>query len=163
MSTSSLSATRTGTPRRDYKPAYLDSITIQEGSDPQVASRQILSGQGMVSGDFQLPAEILAQTSQNPAQKDQLILTPPTGRFRYIALNYRVTPFDDLNVRKAIAAAFDRTALRQAFGGPLTGDIPTHCIPAGAAGLRRGRRGDGTGRGFHGQARRATWRSRPST
>ena len=42
----------------DYKPAYLDSITIKEGNEPEVASQQILEGQGMVSGDFQLPAAI---------------------------------------------------------------------------------------------------------
>ena len=134
--------------KTDYKPAYLDSITIEEGVDPQVASRQILSGQGMVSGDFQLPAEILAQTSQNAAQKDQLVLTPPTGRFRYIALNNRVKPFDDPNVRKAIAAAFDRNALRQAFGGPLTGDIPTHWIPPGQPGFDQAGGAAGPGADF---------------
>jgi peptide/nickel transport system substrate-binding protein len=121
--------------KTDYKPAYLDSITIQEGVDPQVASRQILSGQGMASGDFQIPAETLAQTSRNAAQKAQLVLTPPTGRYRYISLNTRVKPFDNVNVRKAISAAFDRNALRQAFGGPLTGDIPTHWIPPGQPGF----------------------------
>jgi peptide/nickel transport system substrate-binding protein len=121
--------------KTDYKPAYLDSITIQEGVDAQVASRQILSGQSMVSGDFQVPAETLAQASKNPSQKAQLVLTPPTGRYRYISLNTRVKPFDNVNVRKAISAAFDRNALRQAFGGPLTGDIPTHWIPPGQPGF----------------------------
>jgi peptide/nickel transport system substrate-binding protein len=118
----------------DYKPAYLDSITIKEGNDAQVASRQILEGSKMVSGDFQLPGQILAQASQGD-QKDQLVLTPPTGRFRYIALNNKVKPFDDPNVRKAISAAFDRNALRKAFGGPLVGDIPTHWIPPGQPGF----------------------------
>jgi len=28
----------------DYKPAYLDSITIKQGTDPQVGSRQVLEG-----------------------------------------------------------------------------------------------------------------------
>jgi peptide/nickel transport system substrate-binding protein len=121
--------------KTDYKPAYLDSITITEGVDPQVGSRQILSGQGQVSGDFQLPAEILASASQNAAQKQQLVLTPPTGRYRYVALNTRVKPFDDVNVRKAILAVFDRESLRKAFGGPLTGDIPTHFIPPGQPGF----------------------------
>jgi peptide/nickel transport system substrate-binding protein len=134
--------------KTDYKPAYLDSITIQEGVDPQVASRQILSGQAQVSGDFQLPAEILAQTSKNPAQKAQLVLTPPTGRYRYIALNTRVKPFDNVNVRKAISAAFDRTALRQAFGGPLTGDIPTHWIPPGQPGFDEAGGAQGPGDDF---------------
>jgi peptide/nickel transport system substrate-binding protein len=118
----------------DYKPAYLDSITIKEGNDPQVASRQVLEGSAMVSGDFQLPAQILASTSRGD-QKDQLVLTPPTGRFRYIALKNTTKPFDDINVRKALSAAFDRNALRQAFGGPLVGDIPTHWIPPGQPGF----------------------------
>jgi peptide/nickel transport system substrate-binding protein len=119
----------------DYKPAYLDSITIKEGNDAQVASRQILEGNSMVSGDFQLPGQILASTSKGD-QKDQLKLTPPTGRFRYIALNNKVAPFDNINVRKALSAAFDRDALRKAFGGPLVGDIPTHWIPPGQPGFK---------------------------
>jgi peptide/nickel transport system substrate-binding protein len=118
----------------DYKPAYADSITIKEGNDAQVGSRQILEGDNMVSGDFQLPGSILSSVSKGD-QKDQLVITPPTGRFRYIALNNRVKPFDDPNVRKAIAAVMDRDAMRKAFGGPLVGDIPTHWIPPGQPGF----------------------------
>ena len=66
----------------DYKPAYVDSITIKEGNDAQVASRQILEGENMISGDFQLPGQILARASSD--NKDQLVPHPPTGRFRYI-------------------------------------------------------------------------------
>jgi peptide/nickel transport system substrate-binding protein len=131
----------------DYKPAYLDSIDIKEGNDAQVASRQILEGQAMVSGDFQLPGQILAQVSRGD-QKDQMVLTPPTGRFRYIALNNKVKPFDDINVRKALAAAFDRNALRKAFGGPLVGDIPTHWIPPGQPGFEEAGGDQGPGVDF---------------
>jgi peptide/nickel transport system substrate-binding protein len=118
----------------DYKPAYVDSITVTQGVEPEVGSRQALEGDSMVTGDFQLPASVLSRTSRSD-QKDQLVLTPPTGRYRYIALNTRVEPFDDADVRRAIVAAFDRNALRQAFGGPLTGDIPTHFIPPGQPGF----------------------------
>jgi peptide/nickel transport system substrate-binding protein len=38
-------------------------------------------------------------------------------------------------VRKALSAAFDRDAMRKAFGGPLVGDIPTHWIPPGQPGF----------------------------
>ncbi len=131
----------------DFKPAYLDSITIREGSEPPVASRQILEGEAMVSGDFQLPASIMASTSRGD-RKDQLVLTPPTGRYRYISLNTRVEPFDNPDVRRAIAAAFDREALRQAFGGPLTGDIPTHIIPPGQPGHEEAGGADGPGLDF---------------
>jgi peptide/nickel transport system substrate-binding protein len=118
----------------DYKPAYLDSITIEEGVDPEVGSRRIISGQGLVNGDFQLPPQIL-KTVSTGSNKDQLVISPPTGRFRYIALDSRKKPFDNINVRKAISAAFDRNALRKAFGGPLTGEIPTHYIPPGQPGF----------------------------
>jgi peptide/nickel transport system substrate-binding protein len=120
-------------PKTDYKPAYLDSITIKEGNDPDVASRQIVSGSHMVSGDWQLTPATLQRVSRT--NKDLLVLTPPTGRYRYIAFNTSKKPFDNVNVRRAITAAFDRTALRQAFGGEITGDIPTHYIPPGQPGF----------------------------
>ena len=132
--------------KTDYKPAYLDSITIKEGSDPDVAARQIVDGSKMVSGDFQLTASTLQRVSRK--NKDLLVITPPTGRYRYISLNTTKKPFDDLNVRKAIVAAFDRNALRQAFGGPLTGDIPTHFIPPGQPGFEEAGGADGPGYDF---------------
>ena len=131
----------------DYKPAYLDSITIKEGNDADVASRQILEGNASVSGDFQLPASILSSVSRGD-QKDQLELTPPTGRFRYIAYRTDREPFNDPNVRKALNAAFDRNALRQAFGGPITGDIPTHWIPPGQPGFDEAGGAEGPGVDF---------------
>jgi peptide/nickel transport system substrate-binding protein len=134
----------------DYKPAYLDSITIKEGNDPDVASRQILEGDSMVSGDFQLPAPILRSVSQGD-QKDLMELSPPTGRFRYIAVRTDRPPFDDVNVRKALNAGFDKEALRQAFGGPITGDIPTHYIPPGQPGFEEAGGEKGTGADFMAQ------------
>jgi peptide/nickel transport system substrate-binding protein len=131
----------------DYKPAYLDSITIKEGNDPDVASRQILEGNAQVSGDFQLPAPILSSVSRGD-QKDQMVLTPPTGRFRYVAVRTDRPPFDDVNVRKALNAAFDRNAMRQAFGGPITGDIPTHWIPPGQPGFEEAGGAEGPGVDF---------------
>jgi peptide/nickel transport system substrate-binding protein len=131
----------------DYKPAYLDAITIKEGTEPDVGSRQILSGSHLVSGDFQLPATILARASRG-AEREQLVTTPPTGRYRYIALNTRVKPFDDVNVRKAIVAAFDREGIRQAFGGPITGEIPTHYIPPGQPGFEEAGGKNGPGLDF---------------
>ena len=55
-------------------------------------------------------------------------------------MNTTIKPFDNINVRKAVIAGFDRNALRLTRGGALVGDIPTHFIPPGIAGLRRGRR-----------------------
>jgi peptide/nickel transport system substrate-binding protein len=128
----------------DYKPAYLNSITIKEGVDPDVGARQVVSGSHLVSGDFQLTPATLQRVSRS--DKDLLVLTPPTGRYRYIALNTTAKPFDNVNVRRAIVAGFDRTALRQAFGGPLVGEIPTHYLPPGQPGYEEA--GGAKGPGF---------------
>ncbi|HEX4689608.1 MAG TPA: ABC transporter substrate-binding protein [Solirubrobacteraceae bacterium] len=130
----------------DYKPAYLNSITIKEGVDPDVGARQVVSGSHLVSGDFQLTPATLQRVSRTA--KDLLLLTPPTGRYRYIALNTTAKPFDNVNVRRAVIAGFDRTALRQAFGGPIVGDIPTHYIPPGQPGFDQAGGAKGPGYDF---------------
>jgi peptide/nickel transport system substrate-binding protein len=130
----------------DYKPAYLNSITIKEGVDPDVGARQVVSGSHLVSGDFQLTPATLQRVSRTA--KDLLLLTPPTGRYRYIALNTTAKPFDNVNVRRAVIAGFDRTALRQAFGGPIVGEIPTHYIPPGQPGFDQAGGAKGPGYDF---------------
>src|SRR4051794_24316697 len=93
----------------DFKPAYLDEIDNLEGNDdPTVAGRRILSGQSMISGDFTTPPEILKTALQKQKAQVKLI---PSGGGRWIALNMKIKPFDDLNVRKAVLAGMDRNAL----------------------------------------------------
>jgi peptide/nickel transport system substrate-binding protein len=117
----------------DFKPAYLDEIDNLEGNDDTgVASRQVLTGKSMINGDFSPPPESLKQASEQ--YKDQLQLVP-SGGGRWISMNMKVKPFDDINVRKAVIAGFDRNALRLARGGALIGDMPTHYIPPGMAGF----------------------------
>ena len=50
-------------------------------------------------------------------------------------MNTTIKPFDDVNVRKAVIAGFDREAMRLTRGGELVGDIPTHFIPPGMPGF----------------------------
>jgi peptide/nickel transport system substrate-binding protein len=130
----------------DYKPAYLNSITIKEGVDPDVGARQVVSGSHLVSGDFQLTPATLQRVARS--NKDLLVLTPPTGRYRYIAMNTKVKPFDNVNLRRAVIAGFDRNALRQAFGGPIVGVIPTHYLPPGQPGYDQAGGAKGPGYDF---------------
>jgi peptide/nickel transport system substrate-binding protein len=117
----------------DYKPAYLDEIDMPQGNDDTtVASRRVLEGESMLTGDFSPPPAVLAQTIRTA--KDQLALIP-AGSARYVSMNTTVKPFDDLNVRRAVAAGFDREAMRLVRGGDLVGDIPTHMIPPGLPGF----------------------------
>src|SRR3954452_17597078 len=127
----------------DFKPAYLDEIDNLEGNDdPGVASRRILTGQSMINGDFSPLPENLKDASQN--RKSQLVLIP-SGGGRWISMNTKVKPFDDLNVRKAVTAGMDRSALLLTRGGKLVGDIATHYLAPGIAGFDQAGGMKGTG------------------
>lgn len=132
----------------DYKPAYLDKITIKEGNaDPVVASRRVVEGESLVNGDFQVPPSVLKELSQGP-NKAQLSVSPPTGRVRYVSFDTTQKPFDDENVRRALSAAINREAMRLAFGGKLVGDVPTHFIPPGLNGFEEAGGAKGPGVDF---------------
>ena len=129
----------TGSKEGDYRPAYLDQITIQEGfSDPTSASQKILSGNDQVSGDFPPSKTIVQQVATGSKySKDQMVAVPSGGN-RYIALNMTKPPFGPGNglsaaqaadIRKAVIANSDRTALRNTRGGELFGPVATHFIP----------------------------------
>jgi peptide/nickel transport system substrate-binding protein len=92
-----------------------------------VTTRQILSGSADVNGDTPPPAAELRSITSNPAQKKQLDFTPTSGS-RYIALNTRKPPFNNLFARQAVAYVLDRNALRLTRGGPIDGKIATHFI-----------------------------------
>ena len=118
----------------DFRPAYLDEITIQEGfTDTASASRKILRGEGQVSGDFPPPPTVLKEAAQE-AEAEQLQVVPQAG-YRHIALNTQAPPFDDINVRKAVIANSDREALRNTRGGSLIGPVATHYISPGFPGF----------------------------
>jgi peptide/nickel transport system substrate-binding protein len=112
----------------DFRPAYLDEITIQEGfADTVSAGKKVLSGSAEVNGDFTAPPSVIKQAATD-GEPGQLTLTPSGGN-RYIGLNTSVPPFDDINVRKAVTANANRTDLRNTRGGELTGPVANHFIP----------------------------------
>jgi peptide/nickel transport system substrate-binding protein len=117
----------------DYRPAYLDKIHIDEGNaDATVASRRILNGSALVQGDGAPPAPVLKQAATR--FKNQLVLVPAGGT-RYVAMNTKIKPFDNVNVRRAVFAIFDRNAMRLTRGGPIVGDIAWRYIPPGIPGF----------------------------
>jgi peptide/nickel transport system substrate-binding protein len=112
----------------DYRPAYLDDITIQEGfADTVSAGKKILTGSAQVNGDFGAPPSVVKQAATS-GEEGQLTLTPAGGN-RYIALNTQQPPFDDIDVRKAVIAGSNRTDLRNTRGGELVGPVATHYLP----------------------------------
>ncbi len=113
--------------KTDYRPAYLDSITIEEGNDDAVSSsRRILKGQSLVQGDGTTPAPVIKQAVTH--NQDQIAFIPGGG-YRFVSMNSTIKPFDNLNVRKAVVAASDRKALQLTRGGTAAGDLATHFLP----------------------------------
>ena len=144
----------------DFRPAYLDEITLTtNATDANVAGRQVLQGQNLVL-DTNPPAQVLKRVVQN--QKEQLV-TMPGGGFRWFPLNSTIKPLDDLNVRKAILAGFDRDGGHQG-AWRLVRRHPRHALPP--AGDRPGSRRPAARRGrasTSSPTRRATWRLPRST
>lgn len=130
----------------DFRPAYLDSITVQEGfTNTPAASQRILNGEGMVNGDFSPDPPVLQDVVTE--QPEQLALAPQGGT-RYVTLNTQLAPFDDINLRKAVLAAVDREAMRLAIGGETLGAIASHFIPPGMPGFEQAGGYEGTGVDF---------------
>jgi peptide/nickel transport system substrate-binding protein len=116
----------------DYKPAFFDGIQMTTNdSNAAVSAQQVLSGSHLAL-DTNPPAAQLRDAVTN--RKGQFVQLPGGG-YRYFPLNTTIKPLDDINVRRAIVAAFDRDAALKARGGKFTGDIPTHFLPPGIPGF----------------------------
>jgi peptide/nickel transport system substrate-binding protein len=117
----------------DYRPAYFDEIDILAGNeDNAVATRRILAGESMGVGEIEPPASQLKRLLET--NKTELSAVPGGG-WRMISLNTSRPPFDDINIRKAVIAGFNRNAARQQRGGEALGPIAQHFIPPGMAGF----------------------------
>jgi peptide/nickel transport system substrate-binding protein len=117
----------------DFKPAYFDRIEETCCTDPTVAAKKTLSGQNYLSGDYAAPPVAVLKSALS-SRKSQLDVESSGGN-RYISLDTKVKPLDDVNFRRAISAVIDRTALRQTRGGPTLGTIATHFLPPGVDGF----------------------------
>ncbi len=122
-----------GKAQGDFKPAYLDSITFLGGEDISVASRKILAGKALISGDFAAPPTATLKAAYTKQRQQVAII--PSGGNRYIGLNSAIPPFNNENLRKAVVAATNRNALIQTRGGPLLGKPATHILPPGLGGF----------------------------
>jgi peptide/nickel transport system substrate-binding protein len=111
-------------------------------TDSTVSARQVIAGSDMVLNEPP-PPTILKRVAGD--RGGAVSARVDTGGYRFIPLNTTLKPFDDINVRKAVLAAFDRAAVRTARGGVSTGPLATHFLPPGLAGFKQagGLRGPG--------------------
>jgi peptide/nickel transport system substrate-binding protein len=126
---------------------HFNEILIKEGYTTDVASRDILNGSGMLSGDYAAPPpDIAAQYLKSKASQFHVA---PSQSIRYIAMNPNTKPFGNADVRKAIIAVTNRNALILTRGGPYIGAPATHWIPPGMPGYDQGGGAAGPGNDFY--------------
>jgi peptide/nickel transport system substrate-binding protein len=111
-------------PATDYRPAYLNRIEIKIGGTQAIIGRQVLEGTDLV--DNEPPAQSIIKLAFED-HKDQLQISPGASS-RYIALDNKVGAFSNIDLRKALWAALNRTAMDKARGGKLVTDVATHFI-----------------------------------
>ena len=118
----------------DYRPAYLDEINMTTNeSDASISAQQVLTGSHMTLDTDPPAAQLRDAVTSRKGQYVQV----PSGGYRWLPLNTTMKPLDNVNVRKAILAAFDREAVRRVRGGRFIGDIATHFLPPGIPGFEQ--------------------------
>jgi peptide/nickel transport system substrate-binding protein len=119
----------------DLRPARLDRIDVREGNtDTSSASRRVLSGRGLISGDFGVESRVLQRELPRRRAQVAFVLGGSVG---FETLNTKLAPFDDVDVRRAVVAGYDRAAAQRLAGGSrLAGPLATHFIPPGVPGFR---------------------------
>ncbi|OKL46732.1 ABC transporter substrate-binding protein [Boudabousia marimammalium] len=111
-----------------------DKIVFSLGNDPVVAAQKIISDQKAYASSMtaaKVPAAqlITAAQSSNVGQRLQI---STAGPLLYLAINTkRVT---DVQVRRALNYAIDKSAVNKAAGGRLAGTIATTLITPGIPG-----------------------------
>jgi peptide/nickel transport system substrate-binding protein len=117
----------------DFRPAHLNEIIVKEGYQPETASLDVLNGQSTISGDYAAPPPDIAQKYLH--SKASQFHVAPSQSIRYITMNPKIKPLNNVNVRKAIIAATNRNALVLTRGGSYIGIPATHMIPPGMPGF----------------------------
>ena len=115
----------------DPAPAYLDRIDIKIGGASEVIGRQVLQGSDAVQSDIPTNTNV-ALAYQHYYR--QLVAAPGAGD-NYVSLNNAHGVLANVNVRRAVYAALDRTAMVKLAGGAVVGQVGTHFITPGTAGF----------------------------
>jgi peptide/nickel transport system substrate-binding protein len=118
-------------PATDFRPAFADEFDIRAGNESSTAARRVLRGHALIGGDLGAPPYALRRALIH--NKPQISLVP-SGAFGLVALDTSQAPFDDINVRKAVVAGFDRNEVRRLGGGDALGMLAQHYLPPGIPG-----------------------------
>ena len=113
---------------RGHVAKYVFNIGVQASQ----AALEIQAGQL----DFQtsnLATADIIRISHNAALASQ-VHQSPRPETTYLFLNNEVAPFNNVDVRKAVNYAINRTAIEEQWGGPLVGSVTSQIMVPGALG-----------------------------
>jgi peptide/nickel transport system substrate-binding protein len=108
---------------------HIAKIVFSIGVQSTQAVEEIQAGQLDFQTSNLATADIL-KISHNPSLQSQ-VHTSPRPSITYLFLNNEVPPFNNVDVRKAVNYAINRTEILQQWGGPLAGTVSDNIIPAG--------------------------------
>jgi peptide/nickel transport system substrate-binding protein len=109
--------------------ALPDRYEISLGVNQDDLDNRIISG----DLDLDLAGNGIAAAARTRVINDPALLARadnPTGaRLWYTSVNPHVAPLDNIECRRAVLFAADRTGYQTAYGGQYGGDIATHVLP----------------------------------
>lgn len=111
---------------------HVAKYVFQIGVEASQAALEIQAGQL----DFQtsnLATADIIRISHDAALASQ-VHQSPRPETTYLFLNNEVPPFNNIDVRKAINYAINRTAIEEQWGGPLVGRVTSQIMVPGALG-----------------------------
>ncbi|HEV2981843.1 MAG TPA: ABC transporter substrate-binding protein [Solirubrobacteraceae bacterium] len=117
----------------DLRPAYLNEVRIKIGGSSAANGAKVLASRNSVENQQPAVSTVRAAYAKHPSQ---LEVSPDAGS-RYVAVNNAHGPFTNINLRKALWAALDRSAMDGAFGGEPFATVATHFIYPGIPGFEQ--------------------------
>jgi peptide/nickel transport system substrate-binding protein len=114
---------------------HVAKYVFQIGVQASQAALEIQAGQL----DFQtsnLATADIIRLSHDAALASQ-VHQSPRPETTYLFLNNEVPPFNNIDVRKAINYAINRTAIEEQWGGPLVGSVSSQIMVPGALGYKQ--------------------------
>jgi len=108
---------------RDFRPAHLNAIHIAIGGSAAGVGRSVLAGGDVVENDPPAASVVQLAASKYPAQLHHSV----GAGDHYVALDNRVGPFANVDLRKAVWAALDRVAM-VSVRGVDSGEVASHFL-----------------------------------